>query len=468
MMVSEVFLATDNHGLCTFYRFRCNICDKKILCDHMGKPDVIRHSKTKSHQEQARSLRLQPRLSFTGPSSTETSKRTEAELKMAVLTASSNVSLAFHDQLSPTIRKVFSDSKIAASYHSASTKAMCMLNRAVASVLKEDLIANMKLHPFSISIDGSNDTGLEKMYPAAVRIFDINCGRVATRFLDMCTTSSSTAEGIFTVLNGKLVELLDCANPWDFCTSVGVDNTSVNIGTRNSLKTRIVEKNPAIFFNGCPCHIIHNAARKASEAFCESCGFDIEEFTINLYYWFDKSTKRKIELQSYCSFCDQAYRAIIKHVSTRWLSLELAIERALKQFPSLKSYFMSESQHQARFERLQRLFEDPMTELYLMFFQSILPVFTHANRFLQREEPLIHVLHPQLTNLLKKIYSNFIKPSVIADCIRDLPSLKYKESCNQVDNDHLIVGFITLQKAKQLLDNGDISERQYDTFFCCC
>ena len=115
-----------------------------------------------------------------------------------------------------------------------------------------------------------------------------------------------------------------------------MDNTSVNIGTRNSLKTRIVEKNPAIFFNGCPCHIIHNAARKASEAFCESCGFDIEEFTIDLYYWFDKSTKRKIELQSYCSFCDQAYRAIIKHVSTRWLSLELAIERALNSAPGQK------------------------------------------------------------------------------------------------------------------------------------
>ena len=120
---------------------------------------------------------------------------------------------------------------------------------------------------FVIRKSCATDTGLEKMYPAAVRIFDINCGRVATRFLDMCTTSSSTAEGIFTVLNGKLVELLDCANPWDFCTSVGVDNTSVNIGTRNSLKTRIVEKNPAIFFNGCPCHIIHNAARKASEDF---------------------------------------------------------------------------------------------------------------------------------------------------------------------------------------------------------
>ena len=69
-----------------------------ILCDHMGKPYVIRHSKTKSHQDQARSLRLQPPLSFAGPSSTETSKRTEVELKMAVLMASSNVFLAFHNQ----------------------------------------------------------------------------------------------------------------------------------------------------------------------------------------------------------------------------------------------------------------------------------------------------------------------------------------------------------------------------------
>ena len=66
-------------------------------------------------------------------------------------------------------------------------------------------------------------------------------------------------------MDNKLVELLQFSNPWIMCTSVGVDNTSVNIGVRDSLKTRVLNSNPAIYFNGCPCHIIHNAAQKAGD-----------------------------------------------------------------------------------------------------------------------------------------------------------------------------------------------------------
>jgi len=72
---------------------------------------------------------------------------------MAVLTASCNVPFAFHDQLSPMIRSVFLDSKIAAKYHSASTKAMCMLNLAIAPALKEDLLENMRVHASFLSFD---------------------------------------------------------------------------------------------------------------------------------------------------------------------------------------------------------------------------------------------------------------------------------------------------------------------------
>ena len=267
---------------------------------------------------------------------------------MAILTASSNIPLAFHDCLSPMIRNIFPDSKTASSYHSASTKAMCMLNLAVAPVLLDDLVGSMKCHPFSISIDGSNDTGLEKINPITVKIYDVHRNTVVTHFLDMCTSTTATAEGIYRALDSKVVHLLSCENPWSMCTSVGVDNTSVNIGIRDSLKTRILLRNPAIYFNGCPCHIIHNAAQKAGDTLTERCAFDVEELTIDLYYWFDKSTKRKNGLRSYCIFCDQAYRAIIKHVTTWWLSLETAVERILKQFPSLTSYFKSENESQSR------------------------------------------------------------------------------------------------------------------------
>ena len=130
----------------------------------------------------------------------------------------------------------------------------------------------------------------------------------------------------------------------------------------------------------------------------------MEEFVVDLFYWFDKSTKRKNLMQEYCQFCDHSYRAIVKHVSTRWLSLEIAVERSLKQFQGLKSYFRSEQESQARFRRLQGNFENPMLEVYLLFYQSVLPALTNANKFLQREEPLIHVLNSQLKSLIKKNY----------------------------------------------------------------
>ena len=125
----------------------------------MGKQDVIKHCKTQGHLDKAKSLKSQATLTFSNAAtSSDVLRRTEAEVRMAVLAASCNIPLAFHDQLSPAIRSLFPDSKIASKYHSASRKATCMLNLAIASELKKDLVENMKVHPYSVSIDGSNDT----------------------------------------------------------------------------------------------------------------------------------------------------------------------------------------------------------------------------------------------------------------------------------------------------------------------
>ena len=40
----------------------------------------------------------------------------------------------------------------------------------------------MEKFPFSMMLDASNDTGLYKMFPITVRIFDVNFGRVMTKF----------------------------------------------------------------------------------------------------------------------------------------------------------------------------------------------------------------------------------------------------------------------------------------------
>ena len=59
---------------------------------------------------------------------------------------------------------------------------------------------------------------------------------------------------------------------------------------------------------------------------------------VDLYYWFDKSTKR-IELSKFFVFCDTMYKQVLKYVSTRQLSLGKTISRRLEIYLPLKSFF---------------------------------------------------------------------------------------------------------------------------------
>jgi hypothetical protein len=187
------------------------------------------------------------------------------------------------DHLSPLFRDIFPDSEIAQAYASAGTKTSCILNGSLAPYFKSALIDIMKNSAFSITVDGSNDNGLEKMNPLAVRFFDERCGLVSTQLLDMCLTSGiiyqvmlNDSNTLYTGVNAGAAEtifnkidnvLTTNGIDWSNCVGAGVDNTSVNLGVQNSISTRVLNKNPAIYFMGCPCHIIHNVALKASSSF---------------------------------------------------------------------------------------------------------------------------------------------------------------------------------------------------------
>ena len=99
-------------------------------------------------------------------------------MKLAVLLAEHNVPLTIMDHLSPLLRDIFPDSKIAREFSSARTKTTCIINRALQPYFEQVLVTQMKSQPFTLAIDGSNDTGLRKMNPLTVRIFDSESGGV--------------------------------------------------------------------------------------------------------------------------------------------------------------------------------------------------------------------------------------------------------------------------------------------------
>ena len=219
--------------------------------------------------------------------------------------------------------------------------------------------------------------------------------------------------------------------------------------------------------SGCPCHILHTAASKAADAFAAVSDFSVEDHCVDLYYWFDKSSKRKSILKEYYDFCDQDYQEVIKYISTRWLCSERCVNRELKKHPGLRPYFMSENEKDKRFLRLSEAFSELMTEFNLLFFQASLPAFTNFNKFPQTEEPLIHCLHAEMQTFMNKLASKFIKPDVIRQLKDDKLSFSKLDTslANQKVDVDLTIGNITKPQLRRAFDEGDISQNDVDKFY---
>ena len=103
------------------------------------------------------------------------------------------------------------------------------------------------------------------------------------------------------------------------------------IRTQILVYTTLLNKIPVSLFLGAhvtSCIMLHNA----NPAFSEISKFDVEDHSVDIYYWFDKSSERKSCLFEYYMFCVQDYKEVIRYVSTRWLCLEKCVAREHKKY----------------------------------------------------------------------------------------------------------------------------------------
>ena len=91
-------------------------------------------------------------------------------------------------------------------------------------------------------------------------------------------------------------------------------------------------------FPGCACHLMHLASSKAAKCLSNK----VDDCIVDIFYYMAKSSKRKQEYKEYLKLCDLPLLKILKHVSTRWLSLGPCIERLTLQYDALKLYFQAE------------------------------------------------------------------------------------------------------------------------------
>lgn len=272
-------------------------------------------------------------------------------------------------------------------------------------------------------------------------------GHVTTAFLDFAVCNQATAHNTFERIDEKM-KLYDIN--WSKCVAFSSDNASVMIGKNNSIYTRIGDSNPDVYPVGCACHLAHLCAKKVAN----QLSVNVEQLVIDLYYHFDKSSKRKEIFQSYQVFCDVETRKILKHSSTRWLSLMKCIDRVLRQYDTLKSYFSSclsekkasdKNKKKSKIAILAEQLNDAITKVYMLFLHSVLPVFDSFTALLESEEPLIHKVRECIMKLVKELLGRFVNMQCIHEAKDSLLDIDYEDPTLQLRDRQLRIGFATRQ-----------------------
>ena len=105
-----------------------------------------------------------------------------------------------------------------------------------------------------------------------------------------------------------------------------------------------------------------------------------------------------------------------------------------------------------------------MTEVYLLFYESILPTFTHINLLLQREDPNIYLVADAIWSFFKKLLSKFVTLQVIREQ-DDITEVNFLNALNNLADHAITIGIVTKQYLQKLLSEGDISTHDHDKFY---
>ncbi len=389
-----------------------------------------------------------PLMSFIKPGISNST--IHAEALWASFVVEHNLAFNASDHATKLFTKMFPDSEIAKSFACGRTKTTCIIKGALAPHYSEQMMESLdKCESFSVLMDESNDK-VNKSCIILIKLFDYTVGDVRTRFLDMPIVNIGTAANLFEALKDSLSKKgLDFGK----CISFMSDTTNVMKGVRSGVQKRIKDECPQLY-DGCICHL----ADLTIKAGMETLPVNIDQLFVDIFYFFYHSSKRKEQFaDNWCSFFPTEPAAILKHCTTRWLSLLRCVDRYISQFEGLKSYFLScDESETEKVQNIISVLENPFTKPILLFLSHILPSMDKFNRLFQKsKENSTCQLYNEMGRLVRLYASNLLKPDVIKATENKLGSLNL-EKRGQLADENLGIGNATWVHLTELEEEHDV------------
>lgn len=127
-------------------------------------------------------------------------------------------------------------------------------------------------------------------------------------FFKLESVEKADAEGLFEVLDRNFRD----QGPLNYANLVGLgsDGCNVMLGSRNSVLTRLKTKQPSLISFHCNCHV-------AALIACKVLPDHLEDLTVQIWYYFHKSSKQQRTLREFQAFVDGKLQKLLKSAQTR-------------------------------------------------------------------------------------------------------------------------------------------------------
>lgn len=310
----------------------CIVCQTDFSVAHGGRSDVLKHVSTQKHKDKVKCVDKNEKLNFFSQSKDQ--RVINAECLFSAFLVEHNLPLNVSDHAASLFRKMFPDSEIAKKYSSARTKTTAIV-KEMGMEYKSEILDLIRTAPFCVSTDGSNNTD-SKLYPIVVTCFNPVSSEIVSNLLTVpALEGDSTGHNIAQLI---IKTLKENDVPLNNCLALGADNAPVMIGAKAGVAGILKNENSYLHVVGCVCHLINLAAEKGATCL----PVKIDESIVDIYYYLEKSSKRKEKLKRFQQIHNTETRKILKHVCTRWLSLGICLSRILEQWNPLVSFFKEE------------------------------------------------------------------------------------------------------------------------------
>lgn len=428
---------TDREVFCVL----CNVtfCVDKGFQAISQHASSVRHktlSETKLHRNQLRLAAVRPSCS-TLPSSTVDSDNVivpgkalqlfsvrenykAAELYWILKCVTSNYSFSSCDGISELFDCMFGSHcglKVSENFSLSSTKARYLLTDALAPYFRKLLVEDMCGVYYSICYDETTNNTNSKELQIAVRYWSDRKKQIDCQHLQTFFIGSATGEVLVEKINAALE---NASLPRQKLVALGSDGPNVNKKVERLINDELIAIRKKNLFNigTCNIHLLHNAFLSG----IVKLGENASELVTSIHDFFSGWPSRCEDLSTLQTEMNIPQHSFIKHVSSRWLSLEGAAMRLIEQWEVVLKYFLSfvpkkrsELSKSNKYKKIAELLKQSTMKAEVLFVCSSAHLFTRFTGVFQNEAPMIHVMYDELYTLTKTLMGKVCKPASLKE-----------------------------------------------------